>query len=230
MNQRKRITRGVATTMTAEPRRKHDAPAAEGEGDLPSFVVNKAARPASTESKPAAPATSAPAGQSRWSWFDPRRISIIAIIDELLWRAARWRSGNVSEDDWIQMQADAMEGDPVSVRFHYLDTVDAKCSALLAHVSMMIGVLSVFTAIFADNKIERGVTVIEILFYVLIAIGCLRAIRIIGPHSGAKNEKTFHRMLHREALFRREVFRLCSESAAIVTLTFLVTAFVGIFI
>ena len=114
----------------------------------------------------------------------------------------------------------AVDGDgtlgpfPISRSFQILDS---KAGGLLTHTSMMIAALGVSAPVVAENHFEHGVIVIEIMMYLLIALGCLRCLSM------------FHRDIARplqelalvELIIRRELYKWCNFAAiALTTLVF----------
>ncbi len=65
--------------------------------------------------------------------------------------------------------------------FYELDTVDSKTASLLTHVSLMLAVLAIFYSAMKIGSIISLIASLELFAYLIIAIGCLRAIYIVGP-------------------------------------------------
>lgn len=56
------------------------------------------------------------------------------------------------------------------------ENLDAKSTGLLTHTGMMVAALGVSATVVATSDIERGVIIVEIMIYLLIAVVCLRCI------------------------------------------------------
>lgn len=104
----------------------------------------------------------------------------------------------------------------------FSDSIDAKCSALLTHISIMIALLVAIIAInpqpsFATWK--KVLIVVEIVFYLTVAVGCLRCVKISGlPHSKQSAELIFQL-----ALYKRNLYSKCNSLVTILTLVLIGT-------
>ena len=110
----------------------------------------------------------------------------------------------------------AVDGDgtlgafPISRSFQILDS---KAGGLLTHTSMMIAALGISAPVVANDHFEQGVIVIEIMLYLLVALGCLRCLSM------------FHRDITRplqelalvELIVRRELYKWCNFAAISLT-------------
>ncbi len=110
----------------------------------------------------------------------------------------------------------AVDGDgtlgpnPISRSFQILD---AKAGGLLTHTSMMIAALGISAPVVADNHFEQGVIVIEIMLYLLVALGCLRCLAMFHRDAGPLQELALT-----ELIIRRELFKWCNFGAIMLTL------------
>jgi hypothetical protein len=91
-------------------------------------------------------------------------------------------------------------------------TLDTKASGLLTHVSMMIAGLGIVAPLLAQHRIEEIVIVVEIIVYLLIAIGCLRclSVRSVGELK--------HPSVQRELIIKHELYRLCNNATIYFTI------------
>jgi hypothetical protein len=111
----------------------------------------------------------------------------------------------------------AVDGDgtlgpcPISRSFIILDS---KAGGLLTHTSMMIAALGVSAPVVADNHFEQGVIVVEIMMYLLIALGCLRCLSMFHRDT----VRPLHELALIELIIRRELFKWCNFGAIILTL------------
>ncbi len=110
----------------------------------------------------------------------------------------------------------AVDGDgtlgayPISRSFQILD---GKAGGLLTHTSMMIAALGVSAPVVADNHFEQGVIVIEIMMYLLVALGCLRCLSMFHRDAGS-----LQNLALTELIIRRELFKWCNSCAIMLTL------------
>jgi hypothetical protein len=78
---------------------------------------------------------------------------------------------------------------------------------------MMIAALGVSAPVVADNHFEQGVIVIEIMLYLLVALGCLRCLSMFHRDPGSLAELALT-----ELIIRRELFKWCNFGAIMLTL------------
>lgn len=104
---------------------------------------------------------------------------------------------------------DAERTGATSAAFQVLDT---KASGLLTHVSMMIAGLGIVAPLLAQHRFEEIVIVVEIVVYLLIAIGCLRclSVRSVGGLT--------HPSVQRELIVKHELYRLCNNATIYFTI------------
>lgn len=97
-------------------------------------------------------------------------------------------------------------------------TIDAKTSGLLTHVSMMIAGLGICAPMLAQHPYEEAIIIFEICVYLLIAVGCLRCLSVVrSVHYGASPENKQHH-IRRELLIRHELYRLCNRVSIVFTI------------
>ncbi len=95
--------------------------------------------------------------------------------------------------------------------------IDVKATALLTHTSMMIAALGLVAPIVADDRLEQGVIVAEILMYLLVAMGCLRCISIFGEHEMRPSRREHEEMTRHELILRRQLFIFCNRATIALT-------------
>jgi hypothetical protein len=111
----------------------------------------------------------------------------------------------------------AVDGDgtlgpfPISRSFQILDS---KAGGLLTHTSMMIAALGLTAPVVAENHFEQGVIVIEIMMYLLIALGCLRCLSMFHRDAG----RSLQDLALVELIIRRELYKWCNFAAISLTL------------
>lgn len=96
--------------------------------------------------------------------------------------------------------------------FAAFQSLDAKASGLLTHVSMMIAGLGIVAPLLAQHRIEEVAIVCEIIVYLLIAIGCLRCLSV----RAAAELKGSH--IERELIIKHELYRLCNQATIYFTI------------
>jgi hypothetical protein len=99
--------------------------------------------------------------------------------------------------------------DATTSAFQVLDT---KASGLLTHVSMMIAGLGICAPLLAQHRIEEIVIGVEIIVYLLIALGCLRCLSV---RRVAQLEKA---SVNRELIIKHELYRLCNQATIYFTI------------
>jgi hypothetical protein len=116
----------------------------------------------------------------------------------------------------IAAYADAVERQEAFASARAFQTIDAKATGLLTHVSMMIAGLGLVAPLVASSDIELGVIIVEMAVYLLIAVGCLRSLSVFAGRdlTGPDMEQR----LVRELLIRRELLSLCNRASIIVTI------------
>jgi hypothetical protein len=95
--------------------------------------------------------------------------------------------------------------------------IDTKASGLLTHTSMMIAALGVAGHLVADDHLEDGVIVVEIMLYLLVAVACLRCMAIFDEHSVAHDPALVSTAVRDELILRRELYNICSRATIFLT-------------
>lgn len=95
--------------------------------------------------------------------------------------------------------------------------IDVKATALLTHTSMMIAALGLVAPLVADSRLEQGVIVLEILCYLLVALGCLRCISIFGEHELHPSRRVHEEITRNELILRRQLFIFCNRATIVLT-------------
>jgi predicted secreted protein len=112
--------------------------------------------------------------------------------------------------------------DPLKEKYYTLDAIDAKCSGLLTHVSLMI-TATVF--LYTDAKhgsVTKDFLLCEITVYILIALSLLYCLNLIAPHSFRENQSVESAVS--EACARRLlIHRFALSSTVITTIVVLAT-------
>lgn len=112
---------------------------------------------------------------------------------------------------------------PMRIAEDEATSIDAKASALLTHVSMMVAASGVLLPLIASSDFERLVLLLEIACYLLIAILCLRV--IAHPHSIDPADPPVNLLVEqqREVYFCRALFGHANLAAMVLTLVFFMT-------
>jgi hypothetical protein len=95
-------------------------------------------------------------------------------------------------------------------------SIDAKATGLLTHVSMMIAGLGLVAPLVSQSDWELGIVIVEMALYLLLAVGCLRCLSVFAGRD-LKGEDMEER-LGRELLIRRELLALCNRGTIILTI------------
>jgi hypothetical protein len=104
-----------------------------------------------------------------------------------------------------------------------MQNIDAKVTALLTHVSMMIAALGLVAPLVADSRFKEGVIVFEIAIYLLLTIGCLRCLNLFNIRRSPGKRSGVIIELRHEILLRRELYILCVRVATFVTICLFIT-------
>ncbi len=112
--------------------------------------------------------------------------------------------------------AEVVEKQEAGAAAKAFQSIDAKATGLLTHVSMMIAGLGLVAPLVAQSDIELGVIIVEMAVYLLLAIGCLRCLSVFAGRDLAGPD--MEERLIRELLIRRELLSLCNRGTIIVTI------------
>lgn len=104
--------------------------------------------------------------------------------------------------------------------FKYMDDIDSKSSALLAHVSMIIAAVSVMLAAF-DQSFFKYLLLLELAIYIVVAIGLLRCVSILRPRSFEEGD--YLEIILQEAASRLVVYERSRKIAIVATFIFLLS-------
>lgn len=147
----------------------------------------------------------------------------IAAIDQLIYRLLVGSKALSEERKYLQVQSQAKGETLANTSLYLLDIIDAKTQALLAHVSMMIAVLSLFATFVIKSGTAHFVLILEIIGYVVIAIGLLRCVRIIGPEMGfSTTADEYNDRIGAETCFRRRLYVTLLNATIYITVVFLI--------
>lgn len=113
----------------------------------------------------------------------------------------------------LEQQSAAMSAQVAST----LQNVDSKATGLLTHVSMMIAGLGLVAPLVADNQVEVGIIIVEMAFYLLIAIGCLRCLSIFRSREFTGTPDDMQALINHELILRRELYITCNRAAIVLT-------------
>jgi hypothetical protein len=138
-------------------------------------------------------------------------------LDRFLYRVMTrgWPQGRIERyTEQLAVDGDGTLGPfPISRSFQILDS---KAGELLTHTSMMIAALGFTAPVVAENHFEQGVIVIEIMMYLLIAVGCLRCLSMFHRDT----QRSLQDLALVELIIRRELYKWCNFAA--ISLTVLV--------
>jgi hypothetical protein len=138
-------------------------------------------------------------------------------LDRFLYRVMTrgWPQGRIERyTEQLAVDGDGTLGPfPISRSFQILDS---KAGGLLTHTSMMIAALGFTAPVVAENHFEQGVIVIEIMMYLLIAVGCLRCLSMFHRDT----QRSLQDLALVELIIRRELYKWCNFAA--ISLTVLV--------
>ncbi len=148
-------------------------------------------------------------------------MSLIRTVDRALYRAITRDWPRESVDRFVEgLAVDDDKTLVPNVIGRGFQIVDSKASGLLTHTSMMIAALGVSAPVVANNYFEQGVIVVEIMLYLLVALGCLRCLSMFQHDAGRAVEagRPVEDVARDEMILRHELFRLCNQGAILLTL------------
>jgi hypothetical protein len=144
-------------------------------------------------------------------------MTLIRRMDRLLfaWVTRRWPRERI--DNYIAtLRTNNDEAALPTVVFRNFESIDAKAAALLTHTSMMVAALGVTSALVAESYEQEAVIVVEILFYLVISILCLRCISLFHEPPEFAPE-ALSEVARDELILRRGLFTLCNRATIYVT-------------
>ena len=113
--------------------------------------------------------------------------------------------------------------------FTLMDALDSKTSALLTHISLIVAALTFIYTAHEHGAVARWFLLLEIIFYLVLTIFCLRAIRMTSGLSSIDKDET--QALEVELSRRRAVYNFAASTTIVVTtvmiLTLLLVAILG---
>lgn len=107
--------------------------------------------------------------------------------------------------------------------FYTLDVIDTKTQSLLTHVSIMMAILAMFYGHTATTLSIRLAILIELILYLLITLGCLRAVFIVAPSALDTTSEAILDARVLEVARRRTAYRISLFATIVVTAAFLLT-------
>ncbi len=116
---------------------------------------------------------------------------------------------------------DARETKAGKAAYYFMDIIDAKTAPLLTHVSIMIAISGLFYSL-AKNIYISNAILFEMIMYLVITLGCLRAIFIIR-HDGNEDNAGLVPKAIDEARVRRIAYRYSLYATIVTTIAFIAT-------
>src|SRR5262249_15341691 len=114
-------------------------------------------------------------------------MSLIRTVDRLLYRAVTHDLHSDHVERYVKhLAVDHDETSVPNVIGRGFQIIDSKASGLLTHTSMMIAALGISAPVVANDYFEQGVIVVEIMLYLLVALGCLRCLSMFGRSGKAR--------------------------------------------
>jgi hypothetical protein len=138
------------------------------------------------------------------------------MLDQALYNAITRRMGT-KPDAYSKAVARSDAATPPIIAAAF-QTIDAKATGLLTHVSMMIAGLGISAPMLAQYVYEEAIIVAEICVYLLIAVGCLRCLSMFAAAEEGADAAATRRNAERELLIRRELYRFCHRAAIVFTI------------
>jgi hypothetical protein len=110
-----------------------------------------------------------------------------------------------------------------SAAFYTLDVVDTKTQSLLTHVSIMMAILALFYGEANTTAGIRLAILVELILYLMITLGCLRAVFIVAPSALDTTSEAVLVTRVLECARRRTAYRISLFATIAVTAAFLIT-------
>ena len=152
---------------------------------------------------------------------------LIGRVDEALMAIARWRARNIDAE--VYRQVGNADREKFNFHFTFLASIDAKSSALLTHISIMIAFSIVLYESVKSNVYLKYLVGLEAVAYILLACLCLRCIRVLMPHLAVKTSDEYRQAIEDEVTFRREIYELTLNLVWVVTILFAMTFALNLF-
>ena len=145
---------------------------------------------------------------------------LIHTVDRLLYRVVTHELRNEHIERYVRhLAVDHDETSVPNVIGRGFQTIDNKAGGLLTHTSMMIAALGISAPVIANDYFEQGVIVVEIMLYLMVALGCLRCLSMFQDDL----EKPAKEAARDELILRHKLFRLCNRAAISLTLLVLLS-------
>jgi hypothetical protein len=106
---------------------------------------------------------------------------------------------------------------------YYMDAIDTKTASLLAHVSIMMAILALFYYKAEAGSYTGKAFAVELIFYLLVTLGCLRSIFIFGPNGQQLGMEEMLDVRAKEVDTRLRFYRTSLWTTVIVTAAFIIT-------
>jgi hypothetical protein len=132
-------------------------------------------------------------------------MSLIKTVDRFLYRAVTRDLRDDHVERYIQhLAVDHDETSVPNVIGRGFQIIDSKASA---------------APVVANDYFEQGVIVVEIMFYLLVALGCLRCLSMFQDDL----ERPAKEAARDELILRHKIFRLCNRAAILLTVLVLLS-------
>ncbi len=137
-------------------------------------------------------------------------------IDQALFSALSHKWEKKAVDNYSKLLAQREAATPLHINqiFH---RIDAKATALVTYVAMMIAGLGICAPLVAQDPWEEAVVIIQISIFLLIAVGCLRCLSVFSGLELA-DAASVRKNAERELIIRQELFRLCHRASIVFTI------------
>lgn len=146
------------------------------------------------------------------------------LIDSLLKRMIVPSSSIEAEIERLNARLDLRghkKGDEV---WDYLDTIDAKASAMLGHISIFSAVAGILLSTSTGEPSIRLALTIEFVSLLFLTFLCLRCLRILVPNADEVDGEVAYRNAVHEMLYRRHIYVFVHEVSGFITLAMIITA------
>jgi hypothetical protein len=128
---------------------------------------------------------------------------------------------------WLVKPAPAAKEATVPLKFETvrqeIGFIDAKASAVLTHVSVMVATAGILMSNVAESALERTIMVSELALYLLIAVLCIRCIMHPPNWAAHVSQLEVSKDMHDEVLYLRRLVYFCSAFTVTVTIILMIT-------
>ena len=156
--------------------------------------------------------------------------SLITHIDKTLLALTKWSARGLDNEAFDELSMNVRNVSREEFHFAFLSAVDAKSSALLTHISIMIAFSIVLFESAKLNVYLKYLVGLEAVGYVLLACLCLRCIRVLSPRLSGRTPDDYRQALKTEVIFRRELYELILNLVSVVTILFAITFALNLFL